>query len=229
MQISHKHKFVFFSFPKTGSESVRKMLGPYADIEVVPYWNRTEEQPFYSHMSPAEVKEQFEQYGWEFDDYFRFTFVRNPWARLVSLYNMIYRSRIPTTLTQRVRQWVTRPGEKVPAFKEWLESTHPDGPGGGGPADQRWQVYGTWSIATYILDEHGRHLVDDVIKLEEIGEKLHPVLARIGIPSAETLEIPFVNKGKRQSYTSYYDDESSDWVSKRYRYDIEQFGYQFGD
>ncbi len=55
MRISHRHRFVFFSNPKTGSESVRSLLDPYSDICGVPMWEMTAENPFYSHISPREV------------------------------------------------------------------------------------------------------------------------------------------------------------------------------
>ena len=35
MIISHRYKFVYFSIPKTGSESCRKMLYPFLDEKVV--------------------------------------------------------------------------------------------------------------------------------------------------------------------------------------------------
>lgn len=85
MLVSHDHRFIFFSNPKTGSESVRELLAPYADVEGIPMWEASDEHPYYSHIRPVEVREIFRERGHAFGDYFRFTFVRNPWSRLVSL------------------------------------------------------------------------------------------------------------------------------------------------
>jgi hypothetical protein len=225
MQISHQYKFIFFSFPKTGSESVRALLEPYSDIHGIPYWVRTEEHPFYSHISPAEVKYLFEQRGWDYENYYKFTFIRNPWARMVSLYYMIYHTNPPNNLFGRLRYRFR--SHNAPSFKEWLRSTRPDGPGAGGPPDQRWQVYGSYSIASYILDKNGRDLVDEVLKLEEINQRLPELLERIGIPDAKDLAIPFVNKRASKNYREYYDAEADKLIRTRYRYDIDRFVYSF--
>lgn len=227
MHISHRHKFIFFSFPKTGSESVRKLLTPFSDIQGIPYWECDEKHPFYSHISPKEVKAIFQKNGWNYDDYYKFTFVRNPWARLVSLYNMIYHTKKPTTLLGKVRS-LLKPNS-APSFKKWLQQIKADGEGAGGAANQRWQVYGSYSIANYILDENRQKLVNEVIKLEEISEKLPVVLKNIGIDSADELTIPHVNTRARKKYSTYYDDDTKQLIADRYKYDIERFNYSFDD
>lgn len=227
MQISHKYKFIFFSFPKTGSESVRKLLEPYSDIHGIPFWERTEDKPFYSHISPQEVKALFIKNGWNYDEYYKFTFIRNPWGRLVSLYNMIYHTKSPSSLLGRVRALIKN--RSTPDFKQWLRTIKNNGVGAGGPENQRWMRYGTYSIASYILDDNDKELVDEVIKLEDINEKLPAILRRIGIPDAEKLSIPYINKRKQKKLSTYYDDESKALIEKNYCYDIQRFNYNFDD
>lgn len=227
MQISHKYKFIFFSFPKTGSESVRELLDPYSDIRGIPFWESTEQNPFYSHMSPGEAKALFEKNGWNYNEYYKFTFVRNPWARLVSLYNMIYHTNPPKTLTGKIREFFS--SLKKPTFKKWLLKTNNKGAGAGGPPDQRWQVYGTYSIDNYILDKNGDELVDAIIKLEEIEQELPALLKKIGIPDAENLTIPYTNKRSSKSYLDYYDSESKKFIDVQYKYDIGRFGYTYNN
>lgn len=225
MLISHRYKFIFFSFPKTGSESVRKLLKPYSDIQGIPYWERSEDHPFYSHISPIEVKEIFQNNSWDYDSYYKFTFIRNPWARLVSLYNMIYYTRPPTSIIGKIKARIHK--RSIPAFNEWLHATKPYGSGAGGPKDQRWQVYGSYSLENYILDGDGNELVDEVIKLEEIDERLPALLEKIDIPDHQDLVIPHANRRSSKKYSDYYDDESRELIYQRYKYDIAKFNYQF--
>ena len=227
MLISHRYKFIFFSFPKTGSESVRKLLDPFSDIRGIPFWKTNQDEPFYSHISPLEVENIFKTKGWRYDEYYKFTFVRNPWARLVSLYNMIYFTRKPSTFVGKIKSMIRK--TSVPSFKEWLYQTKPGGEGAGGPPDQRWQVYGSYSIANYILDESGNELVNEVIKLEDIDQKLPELLERLNIPDSKRLEIPHINKRTAKNYSNYYDDESNELVFERYKYDIDRFHYRFDE
>lgn len=227
MQISHRYKFIFFSFPKTGSESVRALLEPYSDIEVVPFWERSDEKPFYSHISPVEVKQLFEKNDWDYDSYYKFTFIRNPWARQVSLYNMIYHTSPARSMLGSLKLRLTK--RNTPSFKQWLQTTRTDGNGAGGPADQRWQVYGSYSIASYIFDGNNNMLVDQVIKLEEVDSALPLLLKRLGIPEAQELVVPRVNTRTVKKYSSYFDVKSRDLIAQRYKYDIENYGYSFNE
>ena len=123
MRISHRYKFVFFANPKTGSSTVRSFLKPYSDVVSVKNHHYTnEDNPFYPHMTPAEARSFFEQFGWHFNAYRKFVFVRNPWARLVSAYEHYKRSTGATL-----------------AFKNWLRQVKPFGAGGGGRDELRWR------------------------------------------------------------------------------------------
>jgi hypothetical protein len=231
MRISHSHEFLFFSNPKTGSESVRELLDPYSDIKGTQFWNLTPDHPFYSHISQAETKALFLERGWDFDSYFKFTFVRNPWARLVSLYEMIYGGRgrrlgFAGRLDRGARALLGL-HPSVSGFRRWLPRTRPDGPGGGGPPDQRWQVYGTYSIRSYVSDSHGEILVDQIIRLEDIDEDLPVLLREIGLADAAKMLIPRKNIRRHAPYRDYYDDRCRELVRERYAYDIETFGYRF--
>lgn len=232
MRLSHKHKFIFFSNPKTGSETVRKILNPYSEIKGIPLWEQSEDNPFYTHIRPVEVREIFRHRGRDYDSYYTFTFVRNPWARMVSLYEMIFgehREHGPISwLPDRLRRLLgchPSPG----GFRRWLASIRPDGPGAGGPPNQRWRVYGAYSIENYAGDEKGNILVDDIVRLERINIELAPILDNIGLADAASDNIPKINTRDHPPYESYYDEESVEVVRQRYAYAIERFGYGFGD
>ncbi|MEO0437712.1 MAG: sulfotransferase family 2 domain-containing protein [Pseudomonadota bacterium] len=123
MVISHKHKFIFFSNPKTGSEWIRLLLQDLQEEEVRTFRERSHEYAFYSHMRPVEARAAFRKLELEFDDYYRFVCIRNPWARLVSLYEMIRQNKHPD-IERRV-PWHAklanlRNQSGDPLFKRWL-------------------------------------------------------------------------------------------------------------
>jgi len=213
MRISHRYKFIFFCNPKTGSESVRELLGPYSDVSSTIYLKRTPENPFYSHISPVETRNIFMKFGWDFDSYTKFVFVRNPWARLVSLYEMIYQK--------------ASAGINKPDYPSWLYTVLPYGPGAGGEDWKRWRKYGSYSLDNYASDETGKLLVDKVIRLEDIDTELPAFLLKLGIPEAEKLHIPHINARIKQHYAVYYTEAAREYVARMYKYDIEHYGYEF--
>ncbi len=211
MRISHQYKFIFFANPKTGSSSLRQFLNPYSDFRPVKnYLQRTGDNLFYPHITPAETKQLFELNKWDFDSYRKFVFVRNPWSRLVSLYEHICKGDTPLP------------------FNEWIFTIDNKGVGGGGEDWQRWRRYGAWSIEHYISDSEGGVLVDKVFRIEEVNDVLLPYLMDLGL-KVEINQLPELkNKGNYDKhYSDYYDKTSMNHVTKLYRYDIERYGYVF--
>ncbi|WP_367268204.1 sulfotransferase family 2 domain-containing protein [uncultured Thiohalocapsa sp.] len=80
MRISHQHRFVFLSNPQSGSTSIRIALDPYSDIK------SSTEFPYHHHTNARRLKEHFLKQGWDWNSYFKFTTVRNPWDRMVARY-----------------------------------------------------------------------------------------------------------------------------------------------
>lgn len=79
MIISHKHKFISLDPPKTGTNYRQNILWSYGD-----YIRELQ------HANLNEVKNFFQ--GSNLEDYFVFTFVRNPWRRYLSWFNFLYRN-----------------------------------------------------------------------------------------------------------------------------------------
>jgi hypothetical protein len=213
MRISHRHRFVFFSNPKTGSSTVRQLLDPHSDVFPVRNVREvTSENPFHPHMPPAEARVWFLRFGWDFDGYTKFVFVRNPWARLVSLYEHIRRAPVP-----------------APPFDEWVYSI-----GSSGTRDDPdwapWRRYGGYSIEHFVKDETGGILVDKVMRLEDIDLVLLPFLAALGLPVRRDEPIPRKNQRLNpRPYRAYYTPDTIAHVRDLYRYDIVTYGYEFGD
>lgn len=211
MRISHKNKFIFFSNPKTGSESLREMLTAYSDVLDVPFKNVTEENPFYSHIRPAEVKSIFEEKNYAFDDYYKIVCIRNPFNRLVSLYEMIF------------RKWPVKP-----PFDLWLKSTKTKGKGGGGKNSDRWRMYGTYSLKNFISDKEGNILVDKIICLEHFDEEIPLLFKTLNIELPPEFKVVKKNvRARKKKVADYYSEKSKKLVYKRYKWEIEKFNYEF--
>jgi hypothetical protein len=84
MLISHKHKFITIDIPKTGSRSLRESLLPLGILDVYGAPNRSAD--FYQHDGAIRAKTQFAKNNWIWNEYFKFTIVRNPWERYFSFF-----------------------------------------------------------------------------------------------------------------------------------------------
>ena len=86
MLISHSHKFVTIDIPKTGTRSHAETLNPLGIIDVI--GGGITDTRFYQHGTALQCKQQFDKMGWNWNSYTKFSSVRNPWKRYVSL--MLY-------------------------------------------------------------------------------------------------------------------------------------------
>ncbi len=204
MRVSHHYKLIFFANPKTGSSTVRKFLDPYSDTEVA---SQLRENSQYPHLSAEDTKRRFTELGWDFDSYSRLVCVRNPWAKLVSLY--CYRRR----------------KFELPSFERWLDNV-----AAGDDALPQWPIFGSESLATFIHDANGNLLVNRVLRTEDLDHELLPYLRSIGLPIPPDADLPRYNiSGKGDSYQKHYSPASVALVRDLYRYEIDNFGYDFGD
>jgi len=147
--------------------------------------------------------------------YFSFTFVRNPWSRLVST----WKDKCFSDTTSVVYKEMYSPYRN--SFKDFIFtlSEDPD------------KFYATWEG---IIDRHVRPYIDlcplndiDFIgRFENLQHDFNTVCDKIGIPEKK---LPHKNKTKHKHYTEYYDDETRQIVAERYAKDIEYFGYEFGE
>ncbi len=144
-----------------------------------------------------------------------FTFVRNPWARVVSRYRYDHISNKPSW----ARRWLQGRGRRTVhnlEFEEWVRKR-----------ERRFETRGgNRNQVDKLTDSEGRLIVDFIGKLESIQADFNRLCERIGTPP---VDIPHVNvTGSGKPYTAYYSDWSRDVVARLYQRDIETFGYTFG-
>lgn len=71
--ISYSHKFLFIQVPKTATSSIHNVLGSHMECDYT---------KISRHAKYSEVSEFYP----ESKSYFKFSFIRNPWDRLLSFY-----------------------------------------------------------------------------------------------------------------------------------------------
>jgi hypothetical protein len=86
MLISHKHKFITIDIPKTGTRSMRLSLEPLGIIDIIGGPHATKHNPFEQHGSALSAKKQFIEKNWNWQEYYKWIIVRNPWARYFSFF-----------------------------------------------------------------------------------------------------------------------------------------------
>jgi len=213
MRISHKSHLIYFSIPKTGSESVREFLDPISEEKIVHFTEISESTPFYSHMRPCEVKNVFFKKGWNFDVYMRVATVRNPWARLASLYKMM------------CRNWGDR---WQGTFAEWVYGLDPTGRSTN-HMPEKWYAHGLMSMTNFLSDKNGELMVDRIFRIEDQTTDFHTLLiTRAGAPLNEQRLMHTNQAEQSYEWQTMYSKETQAHVAELYADDIARFGYTFG-
>ena len=149
----------------------------------------------------------------DWDKYFRFAFVRNPWERLVSWYSMVTKFRKSgNELWQYVR-------ENSSNFEEFIHNCTDE-------VEIRDGVYYSFAYnqLDYVTDEDGDLLVDFIGRLENFDDDVRRVFDRVGV---EIELVPHRNRSKHTHYSAFYTPETEEIVRQRFERDIEYFGYEF--
>jgi hypothetical protein len=206
--MSEQHRFVFIHIPKNAGTTVQAAL-QVACVDAMPRPRRvplladffdtyTWNEPWH-HALASEVKAQLGEHRW--GEFFSFAFVRNPWARMVSLYNML--------LIDQRQRWL----KDVRNFADFLEK-----PAGALKAREHLS-----DQTGYVSDEQGTRIVDFIGRFESLAEDFNCVCRRLGVVA----ELGRMNPSLKVDYRDYYTPQLRQLVAERYRRDIAGFGYRF--
>ncbi len=140
----------------------------------------------------------------QYREYFKFTFVRNPWARVYSWYRNVARDpaisryyglNAPIAFEQFVRRFVGRKHLKPQTF--WLKDTR------------------------------GQIATDFIGRFENLESDFQVVAETIGLP--ETTLPHVLGTSASPDFRAFYDEATRRIVENVYREEIELFGYSFND
>jgi len=227
--ICKEYKCIFVHIPKVAGQSVERFFLNRLGLS----WEQRQHLHMMKNKNPAKGTEKLSHLAaseyvrcehisqQEFDDYFKFSFVRNPWARIVSEY--------------RYRNYF-----RYNSFKDFVMNKMPQ------PSfkDDYRHVMPQYDM---LYDEQGKCLVDFVGRFENLQADFDKVCERLGF---EDSKLPYVNSSEKTSrairrqlksiiyrngesekkhYTEFYDDETRDFVTTYYKKDVETFGYSFSE
>ena len=226
--ICRDYNCLFVHIPKTAGQSVEQF---FMDLLGLDWEHDREALLLQSNDDPARGTEklahlsasEYVDCGYlpqqEFSAYFKFSFVRNPWSRILSEYR--YRNYFHhLSFRDFVLNKLPRPGRD----------------------DQYRHVMPQYDM---LHDRQGNLLVDFVGRFESLQQDFDRVCERLGIVDSslphrnrsdkksrdlkrKLRNFLFMNGENRfQNMAEFYDDETREAVTEYYRKDIDTFGYEF--
>jgi len=164
--ICHDKKYIFNRVFKTGSSSIVKMLLPYA-YTMSRELSQKSVDKFTTHVPSSTIKRLlFEDKKMDWDEYFKFGFVRNPWDRELSNYFF--------------NGGKLKPPEDI-SFKEWLNiNLRKDG-----------LIHDHNTPQCHYLTD-----VDYIARFENYDEEVKYIFNRIGVPMSQPVKHIFKTEHK---------------------------------
>ena len=192
--ISHKYKCIFIHIPRCAGSSMEKAI-------VNKSWYYYEKST--KHILASTAKKIYKDY---WNDYFKFSFVRNPWDRSVSLtrYGGFYGCKIEKGKLNlnNSKHLIVDPRSKSRFDKKSFIDN---------------------AVYLNIIDEE----IDFIGKFENLKEDWRFVCNSIGMNEKKLNNHRHYKSFNKNHYSRYYTDSTKQWVSERYKKDIERFGYKF--
>jgi hypothetical protein len=214
--ISHQHRCVFVHIPKVAGQSIERVFLGLQGLTWearAPLLLRFNPDPTFgperlAHLTAVEYVSCGHLEKATFQPYFKFSFIRNPFERLVSEYRWRGLAR-----SMSFRNFVTHYFPRPHAY-----------------ADSSRHVLPQYD---FLYDSGGRLLMDFVGRFENLQQDFDCVCQRLGIsgsqlphanPSPETLS------NTAMHYSHHYDgNDLVDHVARLYEKDLSVFGYRFED
>ncbi|MBW2998482.1 sulfotransferase family protein [Candidatus Woesearchaeota archaeon] len=204
-----KQKAIYFFIPKVACSSIKKICSDLLCLE--------SDSIIQIHINkyPFIFRKKIAKYN----NYFKFTFVRNPWDRIVSCYKNKIREKslnnqhfVNGVFSRFITYGTFTPEMSFEDFvKAICEISDED-------ANVHFQ-----SQYKFITDKKGKIIVDFIGQFENIDKDFNKICKKLKI----NVKLPHLMKSEKKDYKEYYTKETKEMIRKRYKKDIEMFGYNF--
>lgn len=212
MLISYSHKFIFIHSYNTAGASIKEALKEYGGEPEKFKINRPlkklgdktnflyeQWQGIIYHAKAREIKRELPEEI--YSNFYKFAFVRNPWARLVSEYHFIRQE--PWSPYHQVIK-------SMQNFEEHIEWTL--------NARKEKLLY-----KDFVTDYDGKLIVDFVGRYETLEQDFYDICKVLNINAS----LPPSKNLIQRDYRTYYNEKTRKLIEDYLKEDIEFFGYTF--
>ena len=254
--ISHRHKFIFVRPRKVASTTIMASLLPSLaeeDVVISDPWDQScpsmDDDQFgliplraahgfsglaqlrggQRHIPPEAIRKNLTESQW--DEYFKFTVVRNPWDWFVSLYCWKIRSDWPRHRLRDIRSSLRSPRTVLRARYRLYRASSNYAPGRH-PQNVEFILKRKWFAefmddqpAFYFLD--GSRYADYYIHFENLQRDYDEVCRLLQLPRRRLPRTHNRVRDGNKGYHNYYTDWSRDYVARQSHQIIDAFGYRF--
>jgi GT2 family glycosyltransferase/ubiquinone/menaquinone biosynthesis C-methylase UbiE len=212
--ISDKHKIIYINNPKCACNSIKESLGTFFGVpqDTIEDWKKG---VLKKHEDSKTRLAKIDLSDYNYRNYFKFTFVRNPWDRVLSAYyNKI--SQKTRHDNHSINELIKYFGKDDISFKEFVEFIKTSGDY---ECDPHWR-----SQKFIITDENGRKIANFIGKFENLEEDFKLLCHMLNITFKK---LPHLVKTEHLHYSLYYDKQIKEDILNRYYEDIKYFNYRF--
>lgn len=147
----------------------------------------------------------------DFERYFKFAFVRNPWDRLLSAYKYLKKGG----WDEHDKRWSAQHLGAYPDFESFVHGLSRDGRL---PSHVHFKPQ-----YEFVCDSRGRIIVDYIGYFETLADDYRHVARRIGVGTS----LAHLNDSGKVDYRTQYTPAMKDIVGRLCARDVELFGYSF--
>jgi hypothetical protein len=203
MILNKKYNFLYVHIQKTAGTSISYRLFELDNTVLLNYGHSFIDSVDYS----------------TYNKFYKFCFVRNPFDRLVSWYNMMLHKGVGNDFSKYLLTNSKNFSEFINLTKIIYETNKLEWDG-----KNPYPKSIGFNQLDYVSDNKGNVLVDFIGRFENLNEDYDKIIEKIGV---KNLPLPHLNKFEYKDYRTYYTDKDIEKVYKIYEKDIKYFGYEF--